>query len=369
MNAATTNVAWPPRRILLWGVLWALFLSAAEFLVIAPLHAQPLLAFLLWWLVAWLLPMWCAIGCLLLLVARRCEPLDDWFGLVVGCVLVALGGAALQAVLLTWLQPAAEDPSSLGRLMARVSSMAAFPPRSPLLILAYDLWVGLFYGGLLAAAYVLMVRNERMRSLLRDAAIARSRTEALLDEARLQALQAQVDPQLLLSALDEVRALYHREPERADALLDRLVEFLRTALPGLKQRRSTLQAELQLAQAHAELQALLPCGTRWRVDLPQPLPQLRFPSLLLLPILSLPTRHDAPRLVVRIVDDKARLKVQGLGRELPPRIAQHTLACLHELLGPSPRLRANESPQTQLTIELDLPATTKEQDDAHRSSR
>jgi len=78
------------------------------------------------------------------------------------------------------------------------------PPH--LALFSYNLWNSLFYGGLLVAGYVLSVRGERTRVLLREAAIARGRTEALLGELQLQMLQAQIDPTLLLAALDEVQS-------------------------------------------------------------------------------------------------------------------------------------------------------------------
>lgn len=369
MIRAPASPAWPARRILLWGLLWALFLSAAEFFVIAPLHSQPVLAFVLWWLTIWPLPLWCAVGSLLLLIASRCEPRSDWLTLAAAGIALCLAFALLQAVNVGWAEHWGSDSGWYRKILDSTGYAPIVPPRPTASLAAYNAWVALFYGGLLVTAYVLMVRTERMRSLLRDAAMARSRTEALLGQTRLQGLQAQVDPQLLLTALDEVQALYRREPARADALLERLVEFLRSALPGLKQRRSTLQAELFLARAYAELQALLPGGRRWVVEWPQPLPALGFPSLLLLPLLTLPTRHDAPTLVIHIVDDKVTLQMQGLGRDLPLRIAQHTQACLQELLGSSFRLRANESPENQLTIELEIAHPAQETDDEHRRAR
>ena len=97
-----------------------------------------------------------------------------------------------------------------------------------------------------------------------------------------------------------------------------------------------------------------------------PAPPITCPEL---PLLTLPTRHDAPTLVIHIVDDKVTLQMLGLGRDLPPRIAQHTQACLQELLGSSFRLRANESPENQLTIELDIGHPAQETDDEHRRAR
>jgi Histidine kinase len=229
----------------------------------------------------------------------------------------------------------------------------------PSALLRYNLWLSLFYGGLLVAGYALSMRGERTRAALGEAALARGRTEALLGELQLQTLQAQIDPALLLAALAEVQRLYPQQSDRADALLERLVDFLRAAMPALKQRDSTLRAELQLAEALARLQALMPGGARWQVEWPPSLPERAFPSLLL-PVMALVGESEAPRRVVQVGDAQLSLRVQGLGRGLPPNLEQRCRASLQAMLGPRFRLRVNESPQTQLLIELDPSPTAKE---------
>lgn len=359
MSAGPARPAWSARRIVLWSLLWALGMSAAEFFVIAPLHHLPPVSFLFWWLVIWLLPLWCVLGWALLQLAQRCEPRNAWLALVGAVVAIDLAFALVLAGHVYAFEHWWMQSEPLGWLTRSIGYTRIFQAEIGSLV-AYNAWIGLFYGGLLVAAYVLMVRGERMRRLLREAALARSRTEALLGQTRLQGLQAQVDPKLLLSALDEVQVLYRREPERADALLERLVEFLRAAVPGLKKRRSTLQAELQLARAYAQLQALLPGGRRWHIEAPAELPELPFPSLLLLPLLGLPARRAAPRLAVELAGGHTRLSVQSLGREPPTALVQHTQACLQQLLGDGARLRTDESPTPRLVIELDSDPTTKE---------
>jgi Histidine kinase len=75
-------------------------------------------------------------------------------------------------------------------------------------------------------------------------------------QARLQALQARVDPQLLFEMLDAVRHAYQGDTARAEALLDELTAFLRAALPRLRSASSSVVREAELARAYARLQAL-----------------------------------------------------------------------------------------------------------------
>jgi hypothetical protein len=79
----------------------------------------------------------------------------------------------------------------------------------------YNLWINLFYGGLLMIAYSLTLRRDRMRSLSHANAVARNRTQSILDPARLQALQRQVDPALLLDSMGELEKRYRDEPDGA----------------------------------------------------------------------------------------------------------------------------------------------------------
>jgi len=114
----------------------------------------------------------------------------------------------------------------------------------------------------------------------------------------------------------------------------------------------SLRAELHLAQAFARLQALMPLGARWQLELPRELPELAFPSLLLLPIMALAGPKNSPRLVVRIENARVSLQVQALGCALPAQVEQRTRSSL-AALSPVLRMRTNDSPQTQLLIELE----------------
>jgi len=109
----------------------------------------------------------------------------------------------------------------------------------------------------------------------------------LLSEARLLSLQGQVDPAFLLRAMVEVERRYARDPAGMGRLLDRLVGFLRAAMPGVRSGVSTLAAEVRLAERYAEVCAELgPDRAIWTIQVEGALPELPFPSLLLLPLLD-----------------------------------------------------------------------------------
>lgn len=125
--------------------------------------------------------------------------------------------------------------------------------------------------------------SRRLQRLQREQRLARRR----LVEAQLQALQARVDPQMFFDVLDSVQRLYAADPPRAEALLDELIVFLRTALPRLRSASSTLAQELEIAASYFRLQTL--CGGTTRellIKLPEPQAAHPFPAGVILPLLS-----------------------------------------------------------------------------------
>jgi sensor histidine kinase YesM len=71
---------------------------------------------------------------------------------------------------------------------------------------------------------------ERMLERVQAAELKRVQLEGQLIESRLAMAEAQVDPQMLFSALAEIRDGFSRSLPNADAKLDELVQHLRSAL-------------------------------------------------------------------------------------------------------------------------------------------
>lgn len=148
-------------------------------------------------------------------------------------------------------------------------------------------WSSMFYGGLFVAAYRLSMQSERTRGLLARAEIARQETESLFSAARLLSLQGQVDPAFLLRVMVEVERRYAVDAAGMGRLLDPLVGFLRSAMPGVRSGASTLAAEVLLAEQYAQVWAELEPGrATWNIQVEGAMPDLPFPPLLLLPVLD-----------------------------------------------------------------------------------
>jgi hypothetical protein len=216
----------------------------------------------------------------------------------------------------------------------------------------YNLWINLFYGGLLMMAYSLTLRRERMRSLLHANAVARNHTQAILDEARLQALQRQVDPALLLSSMGELEKRYRNEPDEAERLLETLVEFLRCAMPGLREPVSTVDTDLRLARAYGRLQEERGSTSGWCIEeLQHGTLHVQFPSLLMLPLLALGADSSNPLLTTRAANGRVTLTLSGL-REVSLEFVQYLRTRLQSVYGEAFAVTRDPSTKTALEITL-----------------
>lgn len=140
------------------------------------------------------------------------------------------------------------------------------------------------------------------RLLVVDRQLAAARAAA--SEARLQHLNAQLDPHFLFNTLATVRALVPDEPQAARELVADLADHLRATLRDPMPAWCTLDEELaRLESLVAIHRHRLPGGSRLVRDVPSPLGQREIPSLLLQPLVENALDHGAPDadgLVVRV---------------------------------------------------------------------
>lgn len=340
-------------RTLRWGIAWGLAVTLAEALIVARGSALDSGIHAAGWLLFWMAPSWCLTGCLFVAVIVPAEArlgrtgvAAAWLGV---SVVAALVHVSISSATWDWLEgsPFAGAAASLG-----APAWLATPQVSDAL-LGYHTWINLFFGGLLATALTFDLRAERTRSLLHAAGKARARAAMLVNEAQFEAIRAQVDPRDLVETLREVRTRYARDPVAAEALLDRLVNFLRAAIAGLQQRESTLAAELDVAAALADLQAERGMPNAWRIGArPDGLEGIGFPPRALLPILALGRNDCAP--VLEVTRDRpgvVRLVARGLAA-VPPRV-EHRLSAQLASVAPSASVQcATSDGQVLLVVEL-----------------
>ncbi len=129
--------------------------------------------------------------------------------------------------------------------------------------------------------------HEEAAARLAAAQAAQREARRRMVQARLQAVQARIEPQLLFEMLDAVRRSYEVDASRAERLLDELIAFLRAALPRLRTASSSVPREAELARVYARLHALAGATDfGLTVDVSADVMHARFPPGVLLPLLD-----------------------------------------------------------------------------------
>jgi LytS/YehU family sensor histidine kinase len=149
-------------------------------------------------------------------------------------------------------------------------------------------------------------------------------------EARLTLLQSQLEPHMLFNTLAHLRVLIKLQPDEAQRMLDRLIDYLRATLQASRATEHALADEFERLSDYLALMQLRMGGRlHVRLDLPAGLAGVTIPPLLLQPLVENAVKHglepheaggelrvsaarDGERLVLEVADSGA-----GLGEASP----------------------------------------------------
>lgn len=133
-------------------------------------------------------------------------------------------------------------------------------------------------------------------------------------EARVQLMQAQIEPHFLFNTLATVKRLYRTGPEGGARMLDSLITYLRAALPRLREDEATLADELDHVSAYLDILRIR-MGERLRhsVEASPEARRIRFPSMMLITLVENAVKHGlAPKAEGGSIDVRARLEGRRL---------------------------------------------------------
>lgn len=197
-------------------------------------------------------------------------------------------------------------------------------------------------------------------------------------QARLSALQAQVEPHFLFNTLANLRYLIRTDQQAAQEMLDHLVGYLQNAMPDMRSVSSTLGRELDLVSDYLAVMAIR-MGKRLRcsVAAAEPLRSLPFPPAMLISLVenaikhglerasrpgsisisaSVETKGDAKLLSVSVIDDGVGLTEQaGQGTGLANIVERLLL-----LYGPMASLVVQPGAALGTSAVLTVPLTAKD---------
>jgi signal transduction histidine kinase len=125
-----------------------------------------------------------------------------------------------------------------------------------------------------------------------ETAAEQEAVERQLAQAKLQVLQAQVEPHFLFNTLAAVDYLIETDPARASQMQKQLITYLRGALPQMRQESSTLGREMRLIRSYLELIKMrIEERLTVSVDVPEGLESAEFPPMMLQSLVENAIKH------------------------------------------------------------------------------
>ena len=113
-----------------------------------------------------------------------------------------------------------------------------------------------------------------------------------LAEARLMVMRAQVEPHFLFNTLAHVQALQEIDPPQAGVMLERLISYLRAAMPTMRETTSTLGREIEVVRAYLDLLKIR-MGDRLRsvINVPAELHNIALPPTMIATLVENAIKH------------------------------------------------------------------------------
>ena len=150
----------------------------------------------------------------------------------------------------------------------------------------------LFLLMLIARAFAGRAARGEQRAVIAE---SRERSETYarqLAEARLMVMRAQVEPHFLFNTLAHVQALQEIDPPQAGVMLERLISYLRAAMPTMRETTSTLGREIEVVRAYLDLLKIR-MGDRLRsvINVPVELNNIALPPTMIATLVENAIKH------------------------------------------------------------------------------
>jgi signal transduction histidine kinase len=195
--------------------------------------------------------------------------------------------------------------------------------------------------------------------------------EKRLTEAKLQALQMQLNPHFLFNTLHAISSLMHRDVEAADRMIMRLSDLLRRTLESADTQEVPLKQELDFLQSYLDIEQIR-FGERLtlRWEIATETLDARVPSLILQPLVENAIHHGigphakAGRIEITAGRDNGRLQLEvrdngsGLPAGTQPEEGvglSNTRARLQQLYGDAHRFELHNATEGGLVVCMTIP--------------
>lgn len=242
-----------------------------------------------------------------------------------------------------------------------------------------------FFNVLLYWVIISVTHTLRFYRRDREREVRTAELENRLTQARLQALQMQLNPHFLFNTLHAISSLMHKDVESADRMLMRLGDLLRYALESTEEQEVTLRQELDFLERYIEIEKTR-FGDRLSVEkqiAPETLDAL-LPNLLLQPIIENAIQHGIEpharpgriELSAARHGDFLQVKVRDNGDGLPKGARpdegiglSNSRARLQQLYGSQARFELDNAPGGGLAVTIAVPWRTAAKANLHVPSK
>jgi two-component sensor histidine kinase len=215
--------------------------------------------------------------------------------------------------------------------------------------------------------------HRGLQALAQERALSEAQARRREAELRLSVLAAQVEPHFLFNTLAGVRSAIATDPPRASEMIDRLVDYLRAAIPRLRSDGSSaakLAEQLDIVRAYLGLMAARMPRLSWTIDVAPELLAAPCPPLMLISLVENAVKHGAEpkigpvhiavqakpagdgRLEVTVADDGAGFNAAGSGGGLGLANIRERLQQMH---GDRAALTLKTRPEGGVAATLSLP--------------
>jgi LytS/YehU family sensor histidine kinase len=187
----------------------------------------------------------------------------------------------------------------------------------PMVAIAGDLASYAVIGMVITGAWLYTRTEADHATAIAQCAVDSARMDEQTAEARLQMLEAQIEPHFLFNTLAHVKRLYETDRAAGARMLHNLEAYLAVALPQMRATDATLGRELDHAMAYLDIQQIR-MGRRlaYAIDVDDTLRRARLPPLMLLTLVENAIKHGLTpvpaggRIDIRARVEAGRLRVE-----------------------------------------------------------
>ncbi len=169
------------------------------------------------------------------------------------------------------------------RTRTRVVRLGQYLPQLALLLIVISMVIKIVYAG--------RVKAEVQAAAARETADAESLKRQVV-EARMAAMQAQVEPHFLFNTLASIDHLIEVDPSRASRMQKNLISLLRASMPALREAGTDLGRELAVVRPYLEiLKVRMEDRLQTEVNISEGLHSADFPPMMLQSLVENAIKH------------------------------------------------------------------------------